>query len=112
MDSIISSVIAEAIRIVRNGASTAPADWKAFRGSIFKRARSGRIFVTARVGFVERDGPFPLARVSVHRSFDDEDAIDFVACDFDADGSVVAMDAASSAHLAPLFEAVLRDCEA
>jgi hypothetical protein len=112
MDSVISSVVREAISIVRRGASTAPPDWTAFRGSLFKKARSGRIFVTARVGFVECDGPFPLARVSVQRSFDDEDAVDFVACDFDADGDVVAMDAASSAHMTPIFEAALRECEA
>lgn len=104
MNAIVVSVLREAIAIARHGASTAPADWSVSRGSMVKRKRSGRIFVTARVGPADVDGPIPTTRIVVQRSFDGEDDMDSAAFDLEDDGEFV-VDAASSKRLVELFDA-------
>ena len=104
MNAIVVSVLREAIEIARRGASTAPADWSVFRGSMIKRTRSGRVFVTARVGSAGVEGPIPTTRIVVQRSFDGEDDVDSAAFDLEDDGEFV-VDAASSPRLVELFDA-------
>ena len=107
MDSVITSLLSEALVVVRSNGAELPDGWGTGRsGAIGKTARSGRIFVSARVGFVRRDGHrAPVPHVLLRRKFDDEDELDFVWCEIGDDGRVSMWDDASSPKLMELARA-------